>query len=102
MGKGEVMGVEGGGSGTPVTAEEQGDRRVHVTIVPFDGDRIEIVRYDRAGKWWYESGGVRRPLTLAEAVRFAEDRPAVIWHEGRPGGKVFDARVRLLRSGVSS
>lgn len=74
------------------------DRTVHVTIVPASGDRIEIVRYDRAGKWYYEDRGRRRRLTLAEAVEFARvDRPAVIWHEGRQGGKAFDAKVRKLR-----
>ena len=73
------------------------DRRVHVTIVPASGERIEIVRYDRSGKWWYESGNQRRPLRLAEAVAFAEDRPAVIWHEGLPGGTIFDSQVSKMR-----
>lgn len=75
------------------------DRRVHCTIVPIGGDRIEIVRYDRASKWWYESGTQRKPLTLAQAVEFAASRrPSVIWHEGLPGGTTFDARVRKARS----
>lgn len=74
------------------------DRTVHVTIIPAAGDRIEIVRYNRAGKWYYEDGGRRRHLMLAEAAAFArEDRPAVIWHEGRKGGAAFDAKVRKLR-----
>lgn len=79
--------------------EGKQDRIVHCTIVPIGGGRIEIVRYDRAGNWWYESGTVRRPLTLAEAARFAsDDRPAVIWYEGRRGGTRFDALVRKARN----
>lgn len=74
------------------------DRTVHCTIVPGSGERVEIVRYDRAGKWWYESGKTRKPLTLDEAVKFAADtRPAVVWHEGRRGGLVFDSKVRKAR-----
>lgn len=77
------------------------DRTVHVTIVPGSGERVEIVRYDRSGKWYYESHNgrrkMRRLLKLHEAVKFAEDRPAVIWHEGRVGGRAFDSAVRRLR-----
>lgn len=75
------------------------DRRVHLTIVPSMGGRIEIVRYERAGKWWYEAGMTRRPLTLRQAAEFGQDRPAVIWHEGIPGGSRFDAEVRKVRAG---
>lgn len=83
-----------------MTAEQPKiDRTVHCTIVPVGGGRIEIVRYGNAGKWWYESGVRRRPLTLAEAAEFAySDRPAVIWHVGRPGGARFDALVRKARN----
>lgn len=78
------------------------DRTVHCTIVPLGGGRIEIVRYDRAGKWYYESTNgsrkMRRLITVAEAVEFAADtRPAVLWHEGRAGGLMFDAKVRRAR-----
>lgn len=84
-----------GGSSLP------GDRRVHVTIVPSTGGpKIEIVRYERSGKWYYESGLQRRHLRIVEAVDFAKDRPAVIWHEGLPGGMYFDAQVRRLRAGA--
>lgn len=80
------------------------DRTVHVEILPMGGGHIEIVRYDRSGKWFYEDKNhpsARRRLTLAEAVGFARiDRPAVIWHEGRLGGRAFDAAVRRLRGGV--
>lgn len=75
------------------------DRTVHCTIIPADGGRIEIVRYDRSGKWWYEAGETRKLLTLAAAVKFAaQDRPAVIWHEGLLGGRAFDAAVRRARA----
>lgn len=75
------------------------DRRVHAVIVPnTGGSMIEIVRYDRAGKWWYESGEQRRPLSIKEAASFVQNRPAVIWHEGIPGGQRFDAEVRKLRN----
>ncbi|GLU91329.1 hypothetical protein Agsp01_35840 [Agromyces sp. NBRC 114283] len=77
------------------------DRTVHCTIVPIGGGRIEIVRYDRSGKWFYESGATRWRLTLDEAASMADDRPAVIWHEGRPGGLMFDARVRRMRASSS-
>lgn len=76
-----------------------GDRNVHCTIVPVGGGRIEIVRCDRSGKWWHEDGGDRRPLTLAAAVVYAAtDHPPVIWHEGLPGGRAFDAAVRKARA----
>ena len=55
-------------------------------------DGAEIVRYDRAGKWYYESGSYRRRLTLAEAVQFVT-RPSE-WMPGKPGGGAFDCRVR--------
>lgn len=79
--------------------EARDDRTVHCTIVPVGGGRIEIVRYDRSGKWRREDGNSRSPLTLAQAVLYAEvDRPAVIWHEGLPGGRAFDAAVRKARA----
>ena len=74
------------------------DRTVHCTIVPISGGRIEYVRYNRSGKWWREDGGKRTPIKLADAVAAASEvRPAVIWHEGRPGGMQFDAKVRKAR-----
>ena len=75
------------------------DRTVHCTIIPATGGpHIEIVRYDRGGKWYYESGSERRQLTLQEAVTFASSpRPSVLWHEGKPGGLRFDSAVRKAR-----
>lgn len=78
------------------------DRTVHCTTVPASGERIELVRYDRSGKWFYESGPTKRHVTLAEAVAMCDNRPAVIWHEGRPGGRMFDARVRSARAARKS
>ena len=81
---------------TPVSARD--DRVVHATIAPVSGPRIEIARYDRTGKYYYESGKERRQIKVAEAVAFAvPQRPAVIWHEGAPGGTRFDAAVRKAR-----
>lgn len=75
------------------------DRTVHCTIVPPTGPRIEIVRYNRQGHWYWESGDQRRKLRLLEAVKFAADeREAVIWHEGLPGGRSFDRHVRPQRA----
>lgn len=66
------------------------DRTVHATGTDRHGDRYEIARYDRAGKWRIEFlGGYSRPITLAEAVEFADE--ALL---GQPGGKTFDARYR--------
>jgi hypothetical protein len=78
-----------------------GDRTVHVTI-NLAGDQIEIVRYDRAGKWWLERAtGYRRRLSLADAVAYAKESSNVIWHEGAPGGRMFDAWVRQMRGRAS-
>jgi hypothetical protein len=78
------------------------DRRVHCTIVPHSGERIEYVRYNRSGKWYREDGGRRTRITIADAVAAASQvRAAVIWHEGLPGGTQFDAKVRKARQVAS-
>ena len=64
------------------------DRTVHATFPSGD----EIVRYDRAGKWYRESEGRRWAVSLKEAVRLAL-LPGVTIHLGRPGGARFDAAV---------
>ena len=66
------------------------DRRVHAS-----SDRgVEVVRYERAGKWYLEMPGVpRRRIKLDEAVQQAT-LPWVTWREGVPGGSTFDARVK--------
>ena len=63
------------------------DRRVHAIV-----GSAEIVRYDRAGKWYYEEGDTSKPLTISEAVEFVSDKSQ--WRPGVPGGLVFDRRVR--------
>lgn len=71
-------------------ARHADDRTVHVTL----RDGREVVRYDRAGQWYIEHPGGRRfRLLLADAVSWALDTGAQ-WHEGRPGGLLFDRAVR--------
>lgn len=68
------------------------DRTVHAETATW-----EVVRYDRAGKWWVEKkdGSERQSLTFRQAV---EQGKAVIYeggtiHRGRPGGRAFDRAV---------
>lgn len=69
------------------------DRTIHAVI---DGV-YELVRYDRAGKWYVEGATKRRALTLAEAVALAASPDSVIiWDQ--PGGQVFCSRLRKLVS----
>lgn len=65
------------------------DRTVHA-ITP-NGERI--VRLDRAGKWYVETGIVARRISIAEAVDLSTHRGSTVFL-GRAGGKVFDSRVR--------
>lgn len=79
------------------------DRTVHARTA----DGIEIVRYDRAGKWYAERVDSVRPdvrksrrlLKLAEAVELAS-RPDSEWFFNRSGGAQFDRRVRLARKEI--
>ena len=74
------------------------DRTVHA----WSENGQELVRYDRAGKWYLEKDGEpRRLLTLMHAVAYATRMPD--WHInfGEPGGKRFDAACRKAASGVS-
>lgn len=69
------------------------DRRVHATSAAGD----EVVRYDRAGRWWLErADGTRAPLRLttavAEAIVFARTGGRV--HLGLLGGRQFDVAYR--------
>jgi len=70
------------------------DRTVHATRA----NGSEVVRYDRAGKWFLEWAVTarRKPLTVAEAAELAAAGDAA-WYPNRPGGQAFDARVRKLR-----
>ena len=66
-----------------------GDRRVHARLQ----DGSEVVRYDRAGKWWIEGSHGRRRVSIADAA-LAAAHEAVEFHFDLPGGKLFDAAVR--------
>lgn len=71
-----------------------GDRVVH----GHDSEGAEIVRYDRAGKWYIEpKGGKRRKVTLDEAAHAAV---AGTTSGNRYGGARFDARVSEIRKGL--
>ncbi|WP_158303269.1 HNH endonuclease [Prauserella endophytica] len=66
------------------------DRRVHIRL----RDGREVVRYDRAGKWFVEfPEGRRHLLKLSEAVEWAFDKGAEVIF-GVPGGARFDGLVR--------
>lgn len=72
----------------------QSDRTVHAVLV----DGSEVVRYDRAGKWFSERDDLRPvKLTLASAVRLASQVGARAYL-GRSGGRRFDAGVRNART----
>lgn len=61
---------------------------------------MEIVRYDRTGKWYKEIEGLPRvKLTVDEAVEQAT-LPWMIWHPNLPGGTLFDSRVKKRLAGL--
>lgn len=64
------------------------DRRVHARTE----DGREIVRYERAGKWYWENSDHRKRITFGEAVRLARLSGSMVVY-GVPGGKRFDAEV---------
>lgn len=72
------------------------DRTVHAAYPDW-----EVVRYDRAGKWFLEPTRPMiscRRVTLNAAARAALEGVAdggVIYF-GKPGGRMFDAKVRKL------
>lgn len=81
------------------------DRMVHASLVdPDDGVTVEIVRYNKQGRWYKEIfrlGDRREPAgnqrfgTVHDAVDAAidlEDEGGTI-HTDRPGGRQFDAKV---------
>lgn len=86
--------------------KQRSDRTVHATIVLAGGGLIEYVRYDRSGRWYREYGDQRAAIAVhvavsATAAPAEAGIPAAIWHEGRPGGTLFDARVRRARAAVT-
>ena len=69
------------------------DRRIHAR----GADGSEIVRYDKAGKWYWEKEGTRRtPLSILEAVR-ASRLSGMTVYLGLPGGSRFDHLYRQWR-----
>jgi hypothetical protein len=75
------------------------DRRVHARTPAGN----EVVRYDRAGKWYVESADLpREKLTIDQAVQMAL-APGTTINFGLSGGSRFDALVRgYLPEGRSS
>jgi hypothetical protein len=71
------------------------DRTVHASS-PSEGGTIEIVRYDRQGRWYQEVGARRERIpNVHEAAQRAidlEEAGGTI-HTGRSGGQHFDAKV---------
>jgi hypothetical protein len=66
------------------------DRVVHATTV----DGTEIVRYDKAGKWYAEpSEGKRRSISLSEAVDLAVSPGSTGTERRHTGGMQFHAKV---------
>jgi len=68
------------------------DRRVHAELA----DGSQLVRYERAGKWFHEGPGLRRRITLHEAAELAMT-PRTVVHSGLPGGQMFELRIRRNR-----
>lgn len=66
------------------------DRQVHAVTL----DGRQIVRYDRASKWYVETSWPysRRQIDLREAVRLARTPGATVVL-GASGGRRFDAAV---------
>jgi len=68
-----------------------GDRTVHASKEP-----IELVRYDREGRWYVETPGYRRSqVTVAEAVSVAS-QPGWSVSLDLPGGQRFDSLYRRV------
>jgi hypothetical protein len=66
------------------------DRHVHIRLP----DGREVVRYNRAGKWYMERpGGCRHHLKLADAASWAHHPGAEVF-TGLPGGNAFDRMVQ--------
>ncbi len=85
----------------PTPQEEAADdRAVSDRTVHAECNGFEVVRYNREGKWYVEprSDVSREHIGVGEAARRAEACVVLggVVHFGRPGGQVFDRRVRLL------
>lgn len=72
------------------------DRTVHAR-----GGAVELVRYDKAGRWYVEGNGSKeRVKTVADAVAIALmfERNGGEIFLFRPGGNQFDSKVRGARA----
>ena len=70
----------------------RGDRTVHA-----QGRGFEVVRYNRAGRWYVEGSKDRRQANLDQAVREAVHLAASVGGAVRlrqPGGSAFDRQLR--------
>lgn len=78
------------------------DRTIHAIRVGVG----ELVRYDKAGKWYWEPyGGKREALTLGQAVERAmwcQEIGRILFNQR--GGTTFDSRVRqaMTRRGLNN
>jgi hypothetical protein len=73
------------------------DRIVHAS-----NDQVEVVRYDKAGKWYIEPLDRSLPRQ-AVSVKDAAKHAVWLWYQGngtvhfdRPGGAIFNRKVRAL------
>ena len=74
------------------------DRTIHAEIPGY----VEVVRYDRRGKWYIEPvtpGLPRQQVSVKEAAEYVTsgwekaERRKFIHYKGLPGGKQFDRLV---------
>jgi|JI10StandDraft_1071094.scaffolds.fasta_scaffold14615_9 hypothetical protein len=79
-------------------SRQESDRTVHAKV-PSRGGHLELVRYDRAGKWYIEGTlpehGLRSSVSVQEAISCARKwmRRGGSHYAGLPGGQVFDRGV---------
>lgn len=75
-----------------MSSSNREDRIVHALTAT----GAEIVRYERAGKWYVEpkDGSKRTPVTIARAAELAV---AGTVFPSRAGGQAFNAKVAKLR-----
>lgn len=81
-----------------MTGRGAADRSVHAS----HSDGTEVVRYDRAGKWYIErASDPRIAVGLRRAVREAL-RSGMSVYLGLPGGTMFDSKIRTERQSGGS
>lgn len=61
---------------------------------------MEVVRYDRAGKWYLEprNGTRRQHVNIDQAAQYAVHSDAEIFFN-KPGGRAFDRKVIHRKGG---